>query len=94
MRSPAQRKISKSRRESLPPFRNQHPPSRPLLRLWSLLDVRRSLLVSAGSSIVLWLAVSLWVISRTIAEAVQLAELVEVLPWSEVQFEATRVMQI
>jgi hypothetical protein len=50
--------------------------------------------VSAGSSIVLWLAVSLWVISRTIAEAVQLAELVEVLPWSEVQFEATRVMQI
>jgi hypothetical protein len=37
--------------------------------------------------------VSLWVISRTIAEAVQLAELVEVLPWSEVHFETTRIMQ-
>ncbi len=93
MRSPAQRKISKSRREKLPPFRNQHPPSHPRLRLWFLPDVRRSLLVSAGSSIVLLLEASLWVISRTIVEAVQLSELVKVLPWFEVHFEATRIMQ-
>lgn len=32
-------------------------------------------------------------ISRTIVEAVQLAELVEVLLWSEVHFETTRIMQ-
>jgi hypothetical protein len=37
--------------------------------------------------------VSLWVISRTIVGAVQLAELVEVLPWFKAHFGTTRIMR-